>query len=283
MECDSTEAELSERPTIRLLALDLDGTIVGGPDGITDRVQSAVRKAQDRGVEVTIATGRMFQSARRFACQLGVTAPIICYQGALIRDPGTAATLHSRVLPIAPALEVLAFAKARGLHINAYVDDELYMESITPEGRFYANTSDVPIQVTPELAEIVRRGTTKLVIVTDEDRVPSVIDALQAKFGSVLAVTRSHPRFAETIGQDVSKGEALRLVAKMLHVPIRDTMAIGDNLNDLDLVTAAGFGVAMGNGDPRVCAAADWVTTSFAEDGAAVAIERFVLGQQGPV
>ncbi len=268
------------RPRVRLLALDLDGTIVSGSNGITDGVRSAVCQAQDRGVAVTIATGRMFRSARRFARQLGVTAPIICYQGALVRDPETAETLHARLLPVEPALAVVAFAKARGLHINAYVDDELYMESITPEGQFYADTSDVPIHLTPDLDEAVHRGTTKLVMVTDEDRVPAVVDELEERFGSVLAVTRSHPRFAETIGQDVSKGEALRLVAAALEIPIHETMAIGDNLNDLDLVTAAGFGVAMGDGDPRVRAAADWVTTSYADDGAAVAIERFVLDQR---
>ncbi len=274
--------EIAARPRIRLLALDLDGTIVSGPNGITERVRGAVRQAQASGVVVTIATGRMFRSARRFARQLNVTAPIICYQGALVRDPETAETLHSRVLPVGPALEVVAFAKARDLHINAYVDDELYMESITPEGQFYADTSDVPIQLVDDLADAVHRGTTKLVMVTDEERVPSVVDDLEERFGSVLAVTRSHPRFAETIGQDVSKGEALRLVAEALTIPIEATMAIGDNLNDLDLVTAAGFGVAMGDGDPRVRAAADWVTTSYADDGAAVAIERFVLDQRAP-
>ncbi len=268
-------------PAIRLLALDLDGTIVSGEHGVTPRVRTAIGRAQEQGTAVTIATGRMFRSARRFAQELEITAPIICYQGALVRDSATGETLHARVLPVQPALDVVAFAKARRWHINAYVDDELYMEAATPEGRFYAETSDVPIRLIPDLAAAVHRGTTKLVIVADEADVPAIVEDMDARFGTVLAITRSHPRFAEAIGQDVGKGQALHLLARALDVPPEATMAIGDNLNDLDLVTAAGVGVAMGDGDPRVRAAADWVTATYAEDGAALAIERFVLGEDG--
>jgi hypothetical protein len=271
----------SMTPTIQLLALDLDGTIVSGEHGVTPRVRTAIRRAQAQGVAVTIATGRMFRSARRFAQDLGITAPIICYQGALVRHPVTGENLHSSTMPVEPGLDVVAFAKMRRWHINAYVDDELYMETVTPEGRFYAETSDVPIRLIPDLAAAVHRGTTKLVIVADEADVPAIVSDLDERFRSVLDITRSHPRFAEAIGQDVSKGQALHLLARALGIAPEATMAIGDNLNDLDLVTAAGIGVAMGDGDPRVRAAADWVTGTYADDGAALAIERFVLGEDG--
>ena len=160
-------------PAVRLLALDLDGTIVSGEHGVTPRVRAAIRRAQEQGTAVTIATGRMFRSARRFARQLDITAPIICYQGALVRDPVTGETLHASSLPVEPGLAVVAFAKARRWHVNAYVDDELYMEAATPEGRFYAETSDVPIRLIPDIAAAVHRGTTKLVIVADEAEVPA--------------------------------------------------------------------------------------------------------------
>ena len=166
----SGQAPSAPGPAVRLLALDLDGTIVSGEHGVTPRVRAAIRRAQEQGTAVTIATGRMFRSARRFARQLDITAPIICYQGALVRDPVTGETLHASSLPVEPGLAVVAFAKARRWHVNAYVDDELYMEAATPEGRFYAETSDVPIRLIPDLAAAVHRGTTKLVIVADEVR-----------------------------------------------------------------------------------------------------------------
>ena len=115
-------------PAIRLLALDLDGTILKGERGITPRVRASIAAAQAHGVQVTIATGRMFQSARRFAHSLDVQVPIICYQGALIRHPVRGQAIVSTVLPIEPAFAVHAFAKSADLQLNAYVDDELYME-----------------------------------------------------------------------------------------------------------------------------------------------------------
>ena len=267
-------------PEIRLVALDLDGTLVVDGHEITARVRDAIAAAQARGVKVTVATGRMFRSARRFAKALNVDVPIICYQGALVRNPRTGETLLCTALPVEPALAVLDFARAQGLHINAYLDDELYMEMLSPEGRFYAETSKVSIRLVDDLREVVKRGTTKLVVVADEDRVPAVVDTLEAQYGDCLTVTRSHPRFAETIRSGVNKGTGLRVVARSMGIPLEATMAIGDNFNDLDLVTTAGLGIAMGDGDPRVRAAADWVTGTYAEDGVAMAIEKFVLGPE---
>ena len=273
-------------PCIRLLALDLDGTLVkasttvpAGDDthGITARSRTAIRAAQDVGVTVTIATGRMFQSARRFAASLDIHTPIICYQGAMVKHPDTGEILASHVLPIEPALALVAYAKRHTLHINAYVDDELYMEAVTSEGQFYADTSSVDVRLTEDLTKPVRQGTTKLVIVTDEDRTLSLTEELRAEFGELLQITRSHPRFAEAIPRDVDKGMGLRMVARTQHVPIEETMAIGDALNDLPLVETAGLGVAMGDGDPRVRAASDWVTGTYEQEGVAAAIQTLIL------
>ena len=262
---------------IQLIALDLDGTLVKGQNGVTARVRAAIRSAQAAGIQITIATGRMYQSARRFAEDLGVTAPIICYQGAMVRDPITDEVFTHDTVPHGPAVAAIKFARGTGLHVNAYLDDHLYMEAATPEGCFYAASSNVPINLVDDLAIAIEQGTTKLVFVTDEDRVLDTITALEHHLGEDVRVTRSHPRFAEVIGREVNKGRALRAVAESLKIPIKATMAIGDNLNDLDLVKVAGIGVAMGDGDPRVLACADWITGTYEEDGVAQAIDR-ILG-----
>ena len=264
-------------PPYGLLALDVDGTLIVDDHPVTPRVRRAISAAQDAGVKVTIATGRMFQSARRFAHDLGVTVPIICYHGALVRHPLTEETLVSITMAVDPALDVVHFADEAGLHVNAYVDDQLYMRRMTPEGAYYAKIARVEANVVEDFESVIGRGSTKLVIVTDEPRVLGVVDQLRKRVGDVLYVTRSHPRFAEATSPTVSKGYALRQLATHLGVPIEQTMAVGDNLNDLDLVTEAGLGVAMGDGDPRVRAAADFVTGTYFEDGVATAIERFIL------
>ena len=267
---------MTKPESIRLIALDLDGTLVKGQNGVTARVRAAVRSAQDAGIQITIATGRMYQSARRFAEDLGVTIPIICYQGAMVRDPVTDEVFVHDTVPHGPASAAIEFARGIGLHVNAYLDDRLYMEADTPEGRFYAASSQVVINLVDDLVIAIEHGTTKLVFVTDEDHVLDTIAALESHLGDDVRVTRSHPRFAEVIGREVSKGRALRAVAASVGVPIQATMAIGDNLNDLDLVMVAGIGVAMGDGDPRVVASADWVTGTYEEDGVAQAIDRIL-------
>ena len=267
---------MTDVPNIGLIALDLDGTLVKGPNGVTARVRASIRAAQDAGIQITIATGRMYQSARRFAEDLGVTLPIICYQGAMVRHPVTDQVFIHDVVPHGSAVAAIAFARGIGLHVNAYLDDSLYMEADTPEGRFYAASSKVPINLVDDLATAIAGGTTKLVFVTDEDRVLDTIEALEAHLDDDVRVTRSHPRFAEVIGHEVNKGRALRAVAVSAGVAIEATMAIGDNLNDLDLVKAAGIGVAMGDGDPRVVAAADWITGTYKDDGVAQAIDRLL-------
>ena len=269
---------MSDVPAIGLIALDLDGTLVKGPNGVTPRVRASIRNAQDAGIQITIATGRMYRSARRFAEDLGVTLPIICYQGAMVRHPLTDEISVHDVVPYGSAVAAIAFARGIGLHVNAYLDDSLYMEADTPEGRFYAASSKVPINFVDDLTAAIAEGTTKLVFVKEEDQVLKTIDSLEAHLDDDVQVTRSHPRFAEVIGRDVNKGRALRAVAGSAGVPIEATMAIGDNLNDLDLVKAAGIGVAMSDGDPRVVAAADWVTGTYEDDGVAQAIDRLLDG-----
>lgn len=269
---------MSDVPAIGLIALDLDGTLVKGPNGVTPRVRASIRNAQDAGIQITIATGRMYRSARRFAEDLGVTLPIICYQGAMVRHPMTDEIFAHDVVPHGSAVAAIAFARGIDMHVNAYLDDSLYMEADTPEGRFYAASSKVPINFVDDLTAAIAEGTTKLVFVTDEDQVLKTIDSLEAHLDDDVQVTRSHPRFAEVIGRDVNKGRALRAVAGSAGVPIEATMAIGDNLNDLDLIKAAGIGVAMSDGDPRVVAAADWVTGTYEDDGVAQAIDRLLDG-----
>ena len=269
---------MPEATDIRIIAMDLDGTLVKGQQGVTLGVRRAIDEARAAGIQITIATGRMFRSARRFADDLQITLPIICYQGSLVREPITGVTHHHDVLPTGPAQAAVEFARRRGLHVNAYIDDELYMEADTPEGRFYAASSDVPITFVDDLVVAVTAGSTKLVFVMDEDRVLDAIAEMDGRFGPTVQATRSHPRFAEIVRRDVNKGTALERVAAVANVSLEQTMGIGDNLNDLDLVRSAGIGVAMGDGDPRVLAAADWITGSYEDDGVAQAIERLLHG-----
>ena len=111
----------------KLLALDLDGTLIGLDLTISDKTKSAIAQLMSLGIIVTIATGRMFQSARPFAQELNIESPIICYEGAMIADPASAEVLWHKPVPLELARRVIEIATNHNLHVNAYLDDELYV------------------------------------------------------------------------------------------------------------------------------------------------------------
>ncbi len=261
----------------KLLAMDLDGTLIGESPEISARSVRAVQAAARLGVKVTLATGRMYPAAKPYADQLGIVTPLICYQGAQIRDPVSGEVLSETGIDREIALEVLHYAQENGYHVNAFAGDEVYMAELTPEGSFYLDRAKVEPHIVGDLTEWLDRDVLKLVIVTDEPTTLKIIAELSERFGERLYVTRSYPIFAETINPDVSKGKALKYLAERLDVPLENVMAIGDDLNDIDMVAAAGLGVAMRNSAPEVIGNAQFVTGTVEEDGVAAAIERFIL------
>ena len=264
----------------RLLAVDLDGTIVDEDLRISARVQAALLQAQDAGVHVTLASGRPPGQMRAVAKDLSIHEPIICYQGAVVKDPDTLEVHLHHGVPVHLAREFIDFARGHGWSLCMFLDDQLYAERFTSEIRFYAEYSPIPeeVQVVDDLHSILELAPTKLLVIVEAEEGAAVDAILQARFAGRLKIVRSFPRFVEATSLAATKGQALAALAKMLNVSQDQTVAIGDNDNDADMVAWAGLGVAMGNASPKVKAAADYVAPTIDADGAAEAIERFILG-----
>ncbi|MGA7729975.1 MAG: Cof-type HAD-IIB family hydrolase [Chloroflexia bacterium] len=268
--------------TIKLLALDLDGTIFGDDLLITPRTRKAIASAQAAGVVVTIATGRMFRAARHIAAELNIQGPLICYQGALVRDPRTDETLLHKTVPHHLAAEVVMLTSDQGLHLNVYLNDGLYVEKVTPEARFYSQINmDLPLNVVGDLRNWLDLQhpdeATKLVIVTSPEQTDAVLASYTEILGDRLQVTKSHPRFTEFTNHECSKGRALAQLAAQYGFKREEVMAIGDGHNDLDMLQWAGWGVAMETAPQAVRDGARIVCPPLAQDGAADAIERYIL------
>ncbi|GAC1414106.1 MAG: Cof-type HAD-IIB family hydrolase [Candidatus Velthaea sp.] len=263
---------------VRFVALDLDGTVVGADLIVHERVRAAVRSARERGVHVTIVTGRMFAAAKPFADALGISGPIVCYQGAGIFDVATGALLQQTNVAQTVTRDVLAKAQADRFHAQCYSDDRLYVDSMNRFTDKYVALSAVDAVVVPSLRDMFRdRPTMKIVLVDDAPRATAYVDTLRTYLGERAYVTRSHPDFVEVLDPHVNKGRALRFIAEHHGVPLDATLAIGDSWNDLPLLETAGFGVAMGSAPPELLARAQATVGDVAHDGVAEAIERFVL------
>ncbi len=264
---------------IRLVALDLDGTLIGEDLMLRPRVREAVATAQAQGVAVTIVTGRMFAAAKPFVQALGVRGPIVCYQGAAIFDAESGATLRETPVQQDVTHDVLQWAHARGVHAQCYADDTLYVDEINRFSKRYTELARVEPVVVPSLRDaFAERPTIKIVLVDDPARADEILAALRALLGPRAYLTRSHVDFVEVVDPAVNKGEAFAFVAQRCDVPLDATLAVGDAWNDVPLLDAAAVGVAMGSGPPELLAHADHVVADVAHDGVAEAIERYVLG-----
>jgi len=263
---------------IRLLALDLDGTLVDDDLVISPRVRRAVAAAQEHGVVVTLATGRMFDSTLTFARGLDITAPLICYQGAFIQAPDSNGPLYRATMEPALVREMLEWQAQRGWHLVLYAADDVFVAGRRYPETFYRTLLGERLVWVDDLFSVLEQHEPIKFVLTAE---PAEADRIEAEmrrhFEGRMEVVRSHAMFVEGNPLGVSKEDALRRLAVHLGIPQAQVMAIGDQGNDAGMIAWAGLGVAMGDGSPAAKAVADWVAPPLAEDGAAVAIERFVL------
>ncbi len=254
---------------VRAVAMDMDRTILPSSLELSPATVAAVAAVRRAGIEPIIATGRMFASARPYARQLGITAPVICYQGALVADPDTGEWLLHRPIDVPTALQVIAAVRREGFHMNVYVDDMLYVEKPTAEARTYAEHARLQMHVVGDFDTWLTQPTTKIVVVGDPEPLAGLNARLRDRYGDRLFIAKSLPIFLEVASPGVSKGMALRFVCERLGIDPQSTVAFGDGANDLELLSAAGLGVAVVDADPALLEIADWTVPAVGEDGVA--------------
>jgi Cof subfamily protein (haloacid dehalogenase superfamily) len=268
--------------TVRLLVLDLDGTLVTPEFEVRPRVRLAVAEALARGVRVVVATGRMYRSAVRYARLLRIHEPIICLQGAYVRtidplDDRGGEVLYHRPLAASVAREAIRWSRDLGLDPHLNFGDRLVMERGDEGSPDYERTVGVDAHFVPDLLAAARRRPTKVVSVGAPGVPEAVLAEGRVRFADRAQVTVSHPEYLEFTAPGVTKARALRWLARREGIAMTEIVAIGDQYNDLEMLRAAGHGVAMGTAPVPVREAAASVTGSVLEDGAALAIERLVL------
>jgi Cof subfamily protein (haloacid dehalogenase superfamily) len=269
---------------IKLLVLDIDGTITGDSNTLSVTVKEVIAAVQAKGIKVAIATGRMYCSALRFHQEIGSTLPLIAYQGAWIQDPGND-QIH-RHLPVSREItqELLEYFEQPDLRsllsVHFYINDQLYVREITKETDNYQQRSGVTAISVGDLRQLLDHEPTKILALSEDANLTQQLLAdLRLKYKPTdLYLTTSVPTFLEAANTHVNKGNAVRYLAEeMLGLENHHVMTIGDNFNDVEMLDYAGISVAMGNAPPEVQAIANWVAPSIELDGAAIAIEKFLL------
>ena len=287
---------------IKLLALDLDGTLLNSRGQIPDANRDAIRAAEERGVLVTIATGRRFRDGRPVGLKLGLNAPLVTHNGALLKYADSLETVASSLLATETALEIVRVGKDFG-------GDALV--SADPHGKgtlLYDRVSDdnIPLQKYlrwarsmhgPEAEEAVMHVVDLGGVLQEHevihisfsgtcDQMSKMADFLRDELGdTIMLLPTIYPRFDFTLidilPPDASKGKGVEKLARMNGLTPENVMAIGDNFNDVAMLEFAGTGIVMGNADPNLLERGEFYTTvSNDENGVAAAIERFILKEE---
>jgi len=251
-----------------LLVCDLDGTLIDGSMTLEPALVTGFRRAAERGLEISIATGRMPASADRYRDELGITAPVIYYNGALVRDGGGQADLVSLTLPRGVLARAWTVFSNAPVHPIFYRDGQLYCVEKTFEVRRYCDEEGLRVEVVDDPAGFLELGAfIKTLLIAH----PRDLDVVREELAPVVAergrLVRTRRDYLEIIPVAASKGAALARLADHLGVPLPRVVAVGDQENDLEMLREAGLGVAMPHAPEPVRRAADRVAPDAAEGG----------------
>lgn len=263
-------------------AFDLDGTVLRRDLSITKATIDALGALRDREVRLVVATGRRFEGAREYARRLGFESedPVICYGGSMVRRMNGETLLH-RTLPKSVSVEVLEWAAEQGLHARVFTDGKVVTSPATSAVLKLMSDREPEVEVVESPATWLRNGgaePTKLVIVDHPDEIPGWLDEARQTFSGRLFVTRSLPHYVEIGGLRGTKSEALGFLCGLWGIDPTRTIAFGDADNDVDMLSFAGLGVAVGGMTEEVRIAADVVAPPVNEDGVASFI-RDLIGE----
>lgn len=264
---------------IKLIAIDIDGTIMNKEFQINDRVKDAITRAINSGIYVILATGRMYSATVPIAANLGIKTPLITYQGSMVREfyDSDDILMHYTLSPEHSKM-VLNDLRKFDLQINVYLDDEMFIEKETDILKEYAARRHITYHKVDSFDKVADLTPTKILVMdSTPEKATEIRDYLRNKYSDILNISKSTSLYCEVVNNQASKGHAVLFLAEKWGIKQSEIMVIGDQDNDMDMLQVAGLPVAMGNAEEGLKKIAKYVTDTVDNDGVALAIEKFVL------
>jgi Cof subfamily protein (haloacid dehalogenase superfamily) len=275
--------------SVKLIAFDLDGTFLDEKKNIPPENLRALEKAAEKGVHIVPATGRIYKGIPEALRELPFMRWFITANGSYIYDAAEDRAAARAEIPAEQAVAFYEYADTLGVLYDCYQDNWGYMTAsmlklapdVIPDPGVRKLITGLRAPV-PELKAYLKEkgtGVQKLQLYfTDMDQRARELEELPKRFPDLIFST-SMPFNIEINARTATKGQCLMSLCKLLGIEAKDTMALGDGTNDLDMLQKAGVGVAMGNAAPELLAAADFVTLSNNEAGFAKAVEKFIFAK----
>jgi Cof subfamily protein (haloacid dehalogenase superfamily) len=264
----------------KLIAVDMDGTLLREDKTISKETLRAIQKAKAKGVKIVLSTGRPVDGINRYLNELDLMREgdyAIAFNGALVQSTKTKEVIAQTLMSLEDVSYLYDISKNLNVNIHVLTEDSC----ITPKWSTYSqlekDINNIPLEIVDFNNLDVNTTIVKIMMVDEPEVLSKAIDKLPKEVYEKYSVLRSSPYFLEFLDKKVNKGYGVELLAKKLGIKREEVICIGDAGNDIHMIQFAGLGVAMGNAFPEVKEVADYITLSNEENGVAHVIDKFVL------
>ncbi|MCQ2506933.1 MAG: Cof-type HAD-IIB family hydrolase [Lachnospiraceae bacterium] len=260
---------------IKLIATDMDGTLLNSKKEITAETMEAIKYARSKGIIFTVSTGRPLAGVSLFKELLDFEMPAITYNGAVIINSLTKEIIYSQTLDGDDVRKIFEYAKFFEVTHICWAKDHLFVSEFSEKTKQYQSLSGVELEEMPDVEELVKMGVTKIIFIDEVEKIKKYNDYLAKEYVGNASFMTSQPIFLEFFSNKVSKAKAMEKLGEIYKIAPDEMMAIGDGMNDLSMLNYAYYSVAMGNAASEVKAACRFETLTNDENGVASAIYRY--------
>lgn len=268
----------------KVLVLDIDGTLTNSRKEITPATKRGIQEIMKRGHKVILASGRPTPGMRRYEQELELEkygGYLLSFNGGRIVECRTGEIVYQRTLPPVVIPKLYHFAKENGCGLVTYFGDNI-ISAFEPDQyiELESRINGMEIRVVEDFKNFVDFDVNKCLMTAPVEKAPELEKQLQEKYGDTLSIYRSEPFFIEIMPKNVDKATSLNRMLESIGLTREDAICCGDGFNDISMIQYAGLGVAMGNAQPAVKEAADYITATNDEDGLVQVIDRFILKEE---
>lgn len=270
----------------KLLAMDMDGTLLNSSKEVSEESRDALRRAAEKGVKLVICTGRIYTSARYYAGLIGTEAPIIASNGAYIREKDRGEIIFEKYLQADKVLKMVEMSEGYGFFPHVFTSDAVFAKKLSYFSAHYKKGNDllpeelrVRIEIVDDLKPYILQNKDNIIkFVTATDDIENLMRLRKEIEGQLeVSIVSSAQNNIEIMEEGVSKGNAVRSLAEYFGFKREEVICIGDNENDMSMIEYAGLGIAMGNSEESLKNIANYITDTNDNHGVAKAIEKFIL------
>lgn len=264
----------------KMIVLDIDGTLTNSKKEITPRTKDILKKAQDQGIILTLASGRPIIGLRKFSHELELDSHhglLIAYNGGRVVDAQTDQLLYEKLIPLNQAITLLKHFEQFPVNPMVTDDSYLYVPDINGYKVDYEKSiNGLPVKEVGCLSKVLNFSPVKILLSAPDDILSSIMDEIRRPYEEEYSFINSEPFFLECNMKGISKGSSLARICNQMQIKPEEVIAFGDAPNDLSAIKFAGLGVAMGNACQELKEIADEITLTNNEDGVAAVLEKCI-------